>query len=164
VTIPRSFSVALATISVALLGACAHASAGAVVSAVAVPGARPAGTPTATPVSGGLYTDVQAKRGAAVYKEQCASCHFDDLGGNDCAPPLVGRAFYERWNGHPLGEMYESISQSMPVGKPSLSSQQYIDVISYVLSANKLSAGTAELPPVLAQLNAINLRLPEPEQ
>ena len=37
----------------------------------------------------GVYSDAQATRGGAIYKDQCASCHGPSLGGS-LAPPLAG--------------------------------------------------------------------------
>jgi mono/diheme cytochrome c family protein len=39
----------------------------------------------------GIFTDDQAKRGAAVYASECSSCHGKNLNGIDDAPSLVGQ-------------------------------------------------------------------------
>ena len=44
-------------------------------------------------VKEGVYTDAQAKRGEALYKDQCAACHGDDLAGSGPMPPLAGNDF-----------------------------------------------------------------------
>jgi cytochrome c len=56
-----------------------------------------------TSVWGGVYTPDQAKRGEALYKQECASCHGDALEGNAQSeraeklarvlPPLSGDVF-----------------------------------------------------------------------
>ena len=38
----------------------------------------------------GVYTEEQARRGAALYGQECASCHGATLTGGESAPPLVG--------------------------------------------------------------------------
>ena len=45
----------------------------------------------------GVYTEDQAKRGAAVYAKECASCHGAELGGGESAPALVGGTFLMIW-------------------------------------------------------------------
>ena len=50
-----------------------------------VAGLRIAGAQGAS-TSAGVYTAEQAKRGAALYKEQCLACHGEDLKGNDIIP------------------------------------------------------------------------------
>ena len=55
----------------------------------------------------GVYTEAQAKRGAAGYAEQCASCHGDQLTGGEMAPPLAGGEFLSNWNGLSAGELFE---------------------------------------------------------
>ena len=41
----------------------------------------------------GAYTQEQAKRGEAAYREHCARCHGADLTSGDAVPPLVGTDF-----------------------------------------------------------------------
>src|SRR5688572_31888871 len=68
-----------------------------IVSALYVPvGAQvPAGKST----NDGVYTDAQAKRGDVLYKEQCATCHGDNLEGSGPMPPLAGKDFLVNWQG-----------------------------------------------------------------
>lgn len=104
----------------------------------------------------GVYAQGQAKRGQVMYARQCASCHKDDLRGEDCAPALIGEAFWARWKDVPLGEMYERIRTTMPVGSPGwFSPPEYAEVVSYLLSANGLPAGQRELPTDQATLGRI---------
>src|SRR5258706_15951187 len=62
---------------------------------------------TARTVRDGVYTDAQAARGAAIYKEKCASCHGPAL-GRSLAPPLAGDAFATNWGG-PLAAFLDTI-------------------------------------------------------
>ena len=96
----------------------------------------------------GVYTDEQAKRGETQYARNCESCHGSDLSGNqvDEIPGLVWDAFLTQWNERTLRDLYESVNRSMPRDKPkSLNARAYIDVIAYVLQANKFPSGTKEL-------------------
>ena len=68
-------------------------------------------------VTQGVYTDEQAKRGQAIYKEDCASCHGDTLGGR-LGPPLTGSDFLGVWNKEPLSELFIKIRNTMPQNAP----------------------------------------------
>src|SRR5262245_26030202 len=95
----------------------------------------------------GVYTQEQAKRGRAVFTDQCASCHGTELNGGEMAPPLAGSAFMSNWDGETVGNLAERIRITMPQGKEgSLSRQQVVDIIAAVLFANEIPAGTTELP------------------
>src|SRR5215210_516360 len=66
----------------------------------------------------GVYTQDQAKRGEALYSENCASCHGPDLTGGEMAPGLTGGEFSSNWNDLSLGDLYERIRISMPQNAP----------------------------------------------
>src|SRR5215510_7756892 len=66
----------------------------------------------------GVYTEEQAKRGAALYGRECASCHGTDLTGADEVPALSGPAFLANWDGLTLGDLSERVRRSMPPNKP----------------------------------------------
>jgi mono/diheme cytochrome c family protein len=94
----------------------------------------------------GVYTDDQAKRGAPMYSEFCASCHGPELMGGEMAPPLATGDFLSGWDGLTLGDLFERIRISMPQNAPgSLSGQQNADILAFVLSANKYPTGDTEL-------------------
>jgi mono/diheme cytochrome c family protein len=104
----------------------------------------------------GVYTDTQAARGQALYRERCASCHGDALGGAQ-GPPLVGDAFL-RWWGGPLSDLVGKIANTMPVNDPGkLTRQQASDLVAYLLQVGKLPAGRAELSTDEAALKLITL-------
>jgi S-disulfanyl-L-cysteine oxidoreductase SoxD len=103
-----------------------------------------------------VYTQDQANRGGQIYKAHCEECHQADLHGLDCAPSLVGEAFARSWNGRSVGDFFEKVQTTMPSGAVgSLTGQEYADVVSYVLSANKFPGGRAELPADRAALTSI---------
>ena len=94
----------------------------------------------------GVYTEAQAKRGEALYRQSCASCHGVALEGIETAGPLTGARFTANWNGVTVGDMFERVRMSMPNDRPgTLSRQQTADVLAYVLSVNRLPAGKVEL-------------------
>src|SRR5262245_19712992 len=97
-------------------------------------------------VSQGVYTEEQARRGQAIYKDSCSSCHGEMLEGR-LGPPLTGDNFVADWGKDPLSELAGKIRNTMPQGKPgSISSQQVADIVAYLLQAGKFPAGRAELP------------------
>jgi mono/diheme cytochrome c family protein len=106
-------------------------------------------------VTQGVYTGEQARRGEAIYKERCASCHGDTLGGG-LGPPLAGGDFIETWNKEPLSELFSKIRNTMPQNAPGkLTGQQTVDIVAYVLQAGKFPAGSAELRTEEAALKEI---------
>jgi mono/diheme cytochrome c family protein len=96
----------------------------------------------------GVYTDDQARRGEAQYARNCESCHGADLSGNPVqeVPSLVYDAFLTQWNNRAVKDLYETVRRSMPRDNPGgLNARAYIDVIAYILQANKIPSGTKEL-------------------
>jgi mono/diheme cytochrome c family protein len=94
----------------------------------------------------GVYTAEQARRGAALYKTHCSSCHGDALMGAEAAPALVGDTFNGTWEGVPLADLFERVRATMPQDKPgSLSRAQNADILSYILEVGKFPAGAAQL-------------------
>jgi len=107
-------------------------------------------------VRDGVYTDAQAARGAAVYKEKCASCHGPTLGGS-LAPPLTGDAFAANWGG-PLSAIVDKIQATMPANAMgTLTRAQASDVLAFMLQSSKFPAGRAELSSDEAALKTVTL-------
>lgn len=107
-------------------------------------------------VRDGVYTDVQATRGAAIYKEKCASCHGPALGGS-LAPPLAGDAFAAQWGG-PLSAIVDKIQLTMPANAMgTLTRAQAADVLAFMLQTSKFPAGRTELSSDEAALTMITL-------
>jgi len=95
----------------------------------------------------GVFTEEQAMRGQETYRQECASCHLDDLLGDGIAPLLVGVPFSFRWSDLSVGDMFMAIRTTMPQGAPaSLSVSGYVDIVSYMLKVNEFPAGDDELP------------------
>ncbi len=62
-------------------------------------------------------------------------------------PALSLDSFMTSWNGRTVKDLLETVRRSMPKDKPgSLGAGAYIDVVSYLLQANKCPSGTRELP------------------
>lgn len=96
----------------------------------------------------GVYTDAQAQRGETQYSRNCQSCHGTDLSGNpvDEVPSLVWDAFITQWSDRTVKELFDAVKRSMPKDSPgSLNTRAYVDVIAYVLQANKFPSGTTDL-------------------
>ncbi len=105
----------------------------------------------------GVYTEAQATRGDGLYQDQCAACHGADLKGGG-APPLMGADFLAFWGKAPLSDLVDKISGTMPATTPgSLSPQQTVDIVGYMLKMGKFPAGTVELPTDAAALKTMVL-------
>jgi hypothetical protein len=99
----------------------------------------------ASSVADGVFTEVQAVRGAAAYDQACGRCHRQDLGGAD-GPALKDDRFNRNFAGKDLKTLYARIALTMPRGAPgSLSEGAYLDILSYVLRENGFPTGTHEL-------------------
>jgi mono/diheme cytochrome c family protein len=93
------------------------------------------------------YTAAQAVRGAQTYDRSCAACHGNNLEGK-AGPPLTGKAFQEtlQYAKMTTSQLYAFISQSMPQNAPgSLSGEQYIEVLSFLLSKSGYPVGSIPL-------------------
>jgi len=97
----------------------------------------------------GVYTEEQAKRGERIFNRQCSYCHGRDLSGTSIpGGPSLREAFLSQWREQTVQQMFATIGETMPKSDPgSLSLQDCVDVVSYILQVNKLPAGGTELPP-----------------
>lgn len=97
-------------------------------------------------IGDGVYNGTQAERGRTLYLAQCAGCHGEDLRGQGFAPGLYGAEFLALWNGQTVQDLYSRTRTTMPEDMPgSLSPQETMDIIAYVLQGNGFAPGTAEL-------------------
>jgi hypothetical protein len=114
----------------------------------------------------GVYTAAQAERGEAAVLRRCTYCHGGDLKGADDppGPPLRGEIFLAKWRGRPLGELFDTIADTMPRNNPgSLSAETCADVVAFLLDANGLPRGPQELssdPEVLSRIVMTETRRP----
>src|SRR5689334_14716842 len=128
----------------------------ALVVAFAVVASLPIQAQQARSVRDGVYTDAQAARGAAIYKEKCSACHGPTLGGS-LAPPLSGDAFAAQWGG-PLSAIVDKIQATMPANAMgTLTRAQASDVLTFMLQTSKFPAGRTELSSDDAALKTITL-------
>ena len=75
-------------------------------------------------------------------------CHGVQLQGGG-APALRGRVFRDQWNGKTLKDFYEYVHQNMPLGQGGeLNSQEYADIVSYILAQIGLPSGNEKLTPM----------------
>ena len=107
----------------------------------------------------GVYTVAQATRGKALYEEQCASCHGAMTSFTpDLAPLLGDYVFQAAWKNRSLTQLFDRIRDTMPQNKPrTLSPDQTVDLIAYILSANQLPAGEIPLSTDLEALKQIRM-------
>jgi len=111
----------------------------------------------------GVYTEGQAQRGKELYDARCLACHGENLEGNGSVKALSGPDFAANWNGLTMGDMLERTRTTMPMDKPgTLSRQQIADVLSFVLSVNKMPAGSTELPRQTEILNGVTFLAQKP--
>ena len=66
----------------------------------------------------GIYSEAQAKRGDVLYKEQCATCHGDNLEGSGPMPALAGKDFLASWQGKSVADLFEKTHTTMPATAP----------------------------------------------
>lgn len=95
----------------------------------------------------GVYTQEQASRGLEAYSHNCARCHQPDLNGTGGAPALHTSTFTENWREGYLSNLFHHIQTWMPPQdrKGTLPEQQYLDIMTYILSVNEFPAGAKEL-------------------
>jgi mono/diheme cytochrome c family protein len=112
--------------------------------------ARAQTTPPAKP---SLFTEAQAARGAAVYEKVCIECH-EKL-------EYTGSDFRTKWNNKPVFDLFDLLRATMPDENPgTLSNQEYIDIVGYMMKLNGVPAGATALPTDVAMLKKIKIEIP----
>jgi cytochrome c len=105
--------------------------------------------PARRSVREGAFTAAQAERGERDYGRACERCHSADLSGDPSqeVPALAGEHFLEQWSGRTVKELFDVIKRSMPAdAADSLTTRAYVDIVAYLLSANRFASGAEELP------------------
>jgi len=111
-------------------------------------------------VTAGVYTEAQATRGQALFKEKCVICHDATLKGG-LGPPLTGDAFMAVWGNQPLSDLVNKVQKTMPQNDPGkLTREQTVDLVAHILQVGKFPTGSAPLSQDDAVLAEI--RLPAP--
>jgi mono/diheme cytochrome c family protein len=104
------------------------------------------GQESARTVADGVYSELQATRGAAVYDGACGGCHRVDLGGGPNGPSLREERFARVFAGKDLKNLFTKIATTMPRGAPaSLGENVYLDVVAHLLKENGFAAGSQDL-------------------
>jgi len=100
----------------------------------------------------GVFTEAQATRGEAVYTGACAFCHGHRLNGAPddpdmrSTPPLARARFLRIWEGRSLATLFAYTRATMPEDNPnSLTDQENVDVMAYMLSVGEMPEGGVEL-------------------
>ena len=116
----------------------------------------------------GVFTEAQATVGQAVYAGACGICHGRRLNGAPedpdmrSTPPLARARFLRVWEGRSLATLFEYTRATMPEDNPSsLTEQEYVDVIAYMLTVGGMPAGDDELQPDPRSLARVVIR-PQP--
>src|SRR6266576_1524755 len=95
----------------------------------------------------GWFTPAQTAKGRFEYTQKCSVCHGAQLQGTG-APPLKGTQFVAQWDGKKLSELYDYVHKNMPLGLgASLPSQEYADIVAFILAQNGLPAGNEMFTP-----------------
>jgi mono/diheme cytochrome c family protein len=92
------------------------------------------------------FTARQAQAGAAEYGAYCAVCHGTNLAGPQI--PLKGPAFASlgRDTGMTLGMFFNFLVRDTPAGSiSSLSHEQYVEIMAYIMQQNGYAAGPQPL-------------------
>ena len=94
------------------------------------------------------FSAEQVERGRLDFRVLCGDCHG--------ASEFRGTNFLFRWRRQSAWDFFRTVSTTMPENAPgSLSDEEYVDVISYILEMNGHSAGAAELPATEAALDQL---------
>lgn len=100
----------------------------------------------------GVYTDAQAKRGRDVYAMMCQSCHTP---ASHSGPVFTGA-----WEGLTLWQLFAFVREQMPQNEPgSLTPEEYVLVVAYLLKMNRLPAGETELPADSVALQDVRIEI-----
>ena len=124
--------------------------------ALALPAAAPVLAQDAGTVS---YSSMQARQGSLLYRDNCASCHGDRLGGALEAPALSGADFKAHWWGQPVAALHDYIVAYMPQDRPgAMEPDEYAAITAFILRENDVeSSGDEALPSDSAALGAMTL-------
>ena len=100
----------------------------------------------------GVYTLAQAEKGEDVYYGSCVTCHPKGT--------YAGASFKSNWGGRPLSDLYDWVKTKMPKSDPgSLTPNQSVQVMAYILQQNKMPPGPTPLPTDRVVLGTIRIQL-----
>jgi mono/diheme cytochrome c family protein len=93
------------------------------------------------------FTASQMQKGERQFAQSCATCHGEQLEGG-AGPALTGPNFkiLSKKVGARVGDVFTYMSSNMPLNEPaSLSHDQYVDIMAFILSRNGYKPGGAAL-------------------
>jgi mono/diheme cytochrome c family protein len=109
-----------------------------------------------------LYTSEQATNGLVAYAQNCAMCHgplLEGQVGGYPGPALKGPDFADPSYNFHLNEIFNFVSKLMPPGNPgSLTHDQYVLTMAYILQQNGYPAGNSELTYEIAEKSRVAIR------
>lgn len=109
--------------------------------------------PVMISVRDGVFTAVQAEKGAQVFEQVCLRCHQPEQ--------FVGPGFIDAWAGQSAYALFELIRTTMPEDNPSsLKKREYAAVLAYLFKLNGIPAGETDLPSTTRKLKQIRIEAP----
>jgi cytochrome c len=112
----------------------------------------------------GVYTTAQAAHGATLFAASCDKCHGAAVAGtSDDGGRLVGKEFFEKYDGVTLDRLFTTIYTLMPLDNPkSLPLKDVADITAYLLAQNQMPAGSAPLSADATQLKGLKISADKP--
>jgi hypothetical protein len=90
-------------------------------------------------VLSGVFTTEQVAKGRTGHRAFCLSCHGSEN--------YTGETFESMWIGRTVYDFFESLRTTMPNDEPGkLTTEEYVDVIAYILNLNGYPPGPMPLP------------------
>jgi mono/diheme cytochrome c family protein len=90
-----------------------------------------------------LYTDAQAQMGVEPYESACGMCHGANMEGAQ-GPTLLGDTFTSHYQ--TVGDLMQFVVKNMPKSDPgSLSHEDYVNILAFILLKNGWSEGSEAL-------------------
>jgi mono/diheme cytochrome c family protein len=113
----------------------------------------------------GVYTAAQADRGKKMYQTACADCHGDQLEGDpgNGVPPLAGDFFMVDWENYPLSDLVRHVHFRPNDEADDMDIVTATDLVAFILAANDIPVGGAELPSSRAIQLQIRIDVHKPE-
>ena len=114
------------------------------------PSAASESVPAVSATAMASFTDGQADLGREVFRSQCTECH--------ASSEFSDAQFKFKWSRRHVGSLYQMIQTQMPETAPgSLSDDETVNLVSYILRMNGFEPGDAELAADRAVLDGISL-------
>ena len=104
---------------------------------------------TMASAGGTTFSDEQADRGRDIFRAACTECHYSS--------EFSDSQFKFKWSRRSAGGLYQLIQTSMPETAPgSLTPEESVDIVSYIMRMNGFEPGSGELSSDRAVLDAIS--------